>query len=61
MAAHGAFNQRDCSLWPLHSLKLKTAMDLLFARGSGELGYAQRLDRLYQEVLPGHPPVFELA
>lgn len=34
-------------------------MSSSFAHDAGELKKAQRLDMLHQEVLAGHPPVFE--
>lgn len=39
----------------------KTTMDFPFAHNPGELVYAQRLNKFYQEVQAGHPPVFGLA
>lgn len=50
LMTYGAFNLWKCSWRPLRKLKLKTAIDVPYARYSEEMVYAQRLDQLYLEV-----------
>lgn len=61
LTENGAHSQRECSRRPLRRLQLKNPMNLLFARSPGELEYTQKLDKLYQDLLSGHPPVFGMA
>lgn len=61
LTAHSAFNKRERRMEPLSKLELKTAMDVPFARDTGKLEYAQRLEKLYEEVLFEHSPVIRLA
>lgn len=37
---------------------MKMATDMLSAFDQGKLVYSKRLDKLYQEFLSSHPPVF---
>lgn len=42
-------------------LATKTGMDMPYSPNPGELVYAGRLDKMFQELQSGHPPVFWLA
>lgn len=59
--AHGAFYLREYSWEPLRKSELKLAMNVSFSQHPREVVYAERLEKLYQEVEYGNPPVFWLA